>query len=147
MYSMLRHSHSGLRWIVLILLITAIFTSFSKMSKGEASFSDGVKKIFLFNSIAFHIQTLIGLVLYFVSPKVQLVDGMMGDTALRFFGVEHISMMLIAAVLITIGYSKGKRQAAPGKYKTLFWFNLIGLILVLASIPWPFRVGLGGSWF
>ena len=71
----------------------------------------------------------------------------MGDTAMRFFAVEHISMMLIAAVLITIGYSKGKRQAAPAKYKTLFWFNLIGLVLVLASIPWPFRAGLGGGWF
>lgn len=147
MYNMLHHSHSGLRWIVLILLVLAIVTAFSKMSKGDTSFTDGVKKIFLFNLIAFHIQTVIGLVLYFISPKVQFVEGMMGDSTLRFFAVEHITMMLLAAILITIGYSKGKRQAAPSKYKTLFWYNLIGLVLVLASIPWPFRSGLNGGWF
>jgi len=143
---MLRHSHSGLRWVALVLLIAAIAIAFNKMSKKDDE-DKGIEKIFLFNLIAFHIQTVIGLILYFISPKVQFVEGMMGDSALRFFGVEHITMMLLAAVLITIGYSKGKRQAPPARHKTLFRFNLIGLILVLLSIPWPFRAGLGGGWF
>ncbi len=144
MYSMLKHSHSGLRWIVLALLIAAIVAAYQKMSKKDTT---EAKQPFLFNLIAVHVQTLIGLVLYFISPKVQHVEGMMQSAVLRFYGMEHILMMIIAAVLVTIGYSKGKRQPAPQRYKTLFIFNLIALIIILAAIPWPFRAELGGSWF
>lgn len=144
MYNILKHSHSGLRWVVLALLLAAIFTAYKKMSAKD---TDSVKQPFLFNLIAVHIQTVIGLILYFISPKVQFVEGMMKAAELRFYGVEHISMMLIAAVLVTIGYSKGKKQEAPKKYKTLLIFNIIALIIILAAIPWPFRAGLGGAWF
>lgn len=141
---MLKHSHSGLRWIVLALLIAAIFTAYKKWSAKD---TNETKQPFLFNLIAVHIQTVIGLILYFISPKVQHVEGMMGNAVLRFYGMEHILMMIIAAVLVTIGYSKGKRQAAPQRYKTLMTYNLIALIIILAAIPWPFREMLGGSWF
>jgi hypothetical protein len=56
--------------------------------------------------------------------------------------------MLIAVVLITIGYSKSKRaNTAVEKFKPIKIFYLIGLIIILASIPWPFRANLGGAWF
>ncbi len=143
MYNILKHAHSGLRWIVLALLIAAIIVAFKKMSNKD---TDHQKQPFLFNLIGIHIQTLIGLILYFISPKVSFAEGFMKVSELRFYAVEHISMMIIAAIIITIGYSKGKRQDAPQRYKTLFIFNLIGLIIILASIPWPFR-GLGAGWF
>ncbi len=146
MYNMLQHMHSGLRWIVLLLLVMAVFSAFSKMKQNKTAYTSGDKKLFFYNLIGAHIQTLIGLILYFISPKVQFGEGMMKVTELRFFAVEHISLMLIAIILITIGYSKSKKQEAPGKYKTLFIFNLIALILILISIPWPFR-GLGTGWF
>lgn len=144
MYNMLKHSHSGLRWIVLALLIAAIVVAYKKMSNKD---TDHAKQPFLFNLIGVHVQTVIGLILYFISPKVQHVAGMMKSAELRFYGMEHILMMIIAAVIVTIGYSKGKRQEAPQRYKTLFIFNLIALLIILAAIPWPFRAGLGGSWF
>lgn len=144
MYNILKHAHSGLRWVVLALLIAAIFTAYQKMSNKD---TDSAKQPFLFNLIGVHIQTVIGLILYFMSPKVQFVEGMMKISELRFYAVEHISMMIIAAILVTIGYSKAKRQDAPKKYKTLLIFNIIALIVILAAIPWPFRAGLGGSWF
>lgn len=143
MYNALRHAHSGLRWVVLALLIAAIVVAYQKMSKKDTSVA---KQPFLFNLIGIHVQTLLGLVLYFISPKVSFAEGFMKVTELRFFAVEHIAMMIIAAIVITIGYSKGKRQAAPKRYKTLFIFNLIGLVIIIASIPWPFR-GLGAGWF
>ena len=71
----------------------------------------------------------------------------MGNSVLRFYTVEHITMMLIAIVLITMGYSKAKRQTEQARgHKTIFTFYLIGLVLILVSIPWPFR-GLGAAWF
>ena len=143
MYNALRHAHSGLRWVVLALLIAAIVVAYQKMSRKD---TDAAKQPFLFNLIGVHVMSLLGLVLYFNSPKVSFTEGFMKVSELRFYAVEHISMMIIAAIVITIGYSKGKRQEAPKRYKTLFIFNLIGLIIILASIPWPFR-GLGAGWF
>lgn len=145
MYNGLLHAHSGLRWIVLILLLAAIFNAFSKKKSGVWTAKD--KKLSMFAMVFTHIQFLIGLVLYFKSPKVNFMEGFMKDDVLRFFAVEHISMMIIAIALITIGHSKSKKAVTDAKkFGAIATFYLIGLILILASIPWPFR-NLGGSWF
>lgn len=145
MYNMLVRSHSGLRYLVLFFLLAAIFTAWQSWSKKEA-YPQG--KMPLLGLIFTHIQLLLGLALYFISPKVQHVSGVMKDTMLRFYTVEHISLMLIAIVLITMGYSKAKRKAPAAEgHKTLFTYYLIGLILILVSIPWPFREALGAAWY
>lgn len=145
MYDILRHAHSGLRWLVLIALIFAIVNAFSK--KGKSAFTAGDKKTALIALIFTHLQFVVGLVLYFVSPKVVFDGAAMKDSVLRFYLVEHMSLMLVAIALITIGYSKAKRLTDDSKkFGKIAWFYLIGLILMLISIPWPFR-NLGGSWF
>jgi len=147
MYDILRHSHSGLRWVVLALLVAAIFKNFLKW-QSKAPFADGDRKLNLFAMTAAHIQLLLGIVLYFVSPKVQFSDVTMKDSMVRFFTVEHNLMMVIAIALITIGYSKSKKATDDvRKFKLAFIYFLIGLLLVLAGIPWPFRENLGGAWF
>lgn len=146
MYNGLVHAHSGLRWIVLVMLILAIFNAFKKKSSG-VEWTDKDKKITLFAMIFTHIQLLIGLVLYFQSPLVQFSEGFMKNPVYRFYSVEHITTMLIAIVLITMGYSKSKRaQESVKKFKMVSTFYLVGLILMLAGIPWPFRE-LGAGWF
>lgn len=129
-------AHSGLRYVVLALLLAAIYTAFTKKSETNASYS----KVYLWALIATHTQILIGLALYFMSPKVDF--SMMSDKVFRFFTAEHITGMLIAAVLITIGH----RQAKNLNHAKVLMYYGIGLIIILASIPWPFR-NLGGSWF
>jgi len=143
MYNILKHAHSGLRWLVLIALIAAIFNAF----KNSNTFTDKDKKINLVALILTHTQLIIGLVLYFISDMVQFSSGTMSNKILRFYTVEHISLMLIAIALITVGYSKSKRAADDAKkFKSIRVFYLIGLILILISIPWPFR-DLGAGWF
>lgn len=144
MYDILRHTHSGLRWIVLLLLIMSIFSAYRHWERRNVHKN---KQPFLFNLIAIHVQTLVGLVLYFISPKVIHSAEMMKSTVLRFYGVEHIIMMIIAAIVITIGYSKAKRQTDPNSYKTLLIYNIVALVIILIAIPWPFREALGGAWF
>ena len=69
---------------------------------------------------------------------------MMKTTLLRFFTMEHLVMMLLAITLITMGYSGAKRMSdSKRQHKRIFTFFLIALILILASIPWPFRTALG----
>lgn len=143
MYTGLVHLHSGLRWIALILIIIAIVNAATKMN-GQRDFTDKDKRWNLLALIGVHIQLVLGLVLYVMSPKVSFVSGMMKDAQLRFFTVEHIAMMLIGIILITIGYSRSKRQTEAGpKFKTTFWFYLIGLVLILSRIPWPGTYGAG----
>lgn len=94
----------------------------------------------LFTLIAAHLQLVFGLALYFVSPITQAAfksDEIMSNATYRFYAVEHISIMLIAIVVITIGYSKSKRQTDDSKkFKTLSLFYAIGLVLALSRIPW-----------
>ena len=149
MENILIPAHSGWRWIVLILLIAAVV----KMNigwKGKKNFTAGDKKLAMFAMIAYHIQFLVGWILYIVnfSSKVKFFGGMMADKMYRFFTVEHSLMMTAAMVLITIGYSKSKKaHNDTTKFKRLAVYYTIALVLVLASIPWPFREALGGKWF
>jgi L-asparagine transporter-like permease len=146
MYNILTHAHSGLRWLVLLFLVWAIINAGRKMGS-QATYGANDKKVGLFALIFTHVQLILGLILYFISPKVQFSSATMSDSLLRFYTVEHISLMLIAIVLITMGYSKAKKKAEDSqKFKTTFWYYLIGLVLILVSIPWPFR-GLGAGWF
>ena len=139
------HAHSGLRWIVLILLLVSIFNAFSKKKTGI--YSEGDRKLALFTMIFTHVQLLIGFVLYFMSPRVIFSGESMGNDVLRFYLLEHGLLMLVAIALITIGHSKSKKAAdGAAKFKAIARFYLIALILILAAIPWPFR-DLGGSWF
>lgn len=142
----LRHAHSGLRWFVLIALILAIINAIGK-TNGLKPFTDKDKKLGLFALIFTHLQFVIGLLLYFMSPKVVFAAASMKSDVLRFFLVEHALLMLIAVVLITIGYSRAKRAATDAKkFKSILIFYLIGLILILVGIPWPF-IDYGAAWF
>lgn len=146
MYQILQSAHSGLRWVVLVLLLAAVVFSLIKWL-GDKPFSTTHRKLAMFGMISTHIQFLLGLVLWFISPKVNFSMSAMKDAASRFFLVEHTLGMLIAIVLITIGYSKAKRQLPEASSKTIFWFYAIALFIIIGSIPWPFRAELGGSWF
>jgi hypothetical protein len=144
MYPGLVHAHSGLRWIALILLVVAVVTAISKW-QGRSGYTDGNRKLYLFTLISVHTQLLIGLLLFFISPKVDF--SMMSEKIYRFYTAEHTAGMLIAIVLITIGYSKSKRaDDGVTKQRLISIFYGIGLLLILASIPWPFRIP-GAGWF
>ncbi len=94
-----------------------------------------------------HFQLLIGIALYFTSPKVVFSASSMKDAVLRFFLVEHPAMMILAIILITIGYVKAnKAEDDLKKSRLLMIFFTSALILILAAIPWPF-LNYGGKWF
>lgn len=146
MYPILVHLHSGFRWVLLITLVLALIQVAGKLS-GNHSFTDKDKKMPLFAFISCHIQLLVGIILYLISPKVVFSAEAMKNAMSRFFLVEHTTTMLLAIVIISVGYILAKKAAPEKKaFKLIFWTYLIGLILILASIPWPF-MGYGTSWF
>ena len=150
MYNALQHAHSSLRWVVLILLLTAVVVAIRRFTARD-TYTDGNRKLYLFALIAAHLQLTGGLLLYLLpvsaggSPKVNLDLAM--DKFYRFYTVEHITTMLIAVTLITVGYSRHKRAVdAVSKHRTTALFYGLGLLLILLAIPWPFRVP-GAGWF
>lgn len=146
MYNGLLHAHSGLRWIVLILLVLAVINAISGWL-GNKQFNPGSKKLNTYTFMGINLQFLVGLILYFVSPKVIFASDTMSNTVLRFYTVEHITLMIIAIAVISIGYSRAKKAATDlAKHKTTAIMFGIGLLLILVAIPWPFR-GFGTGWF
>lgn len=151
MFDVLRSSHSGLRWIVLGLLITAIFGAAANLKSGK--YEKSSKMINLFTMIVIHLQVTLGIILAFFSQKISYGQNWMseknafGVAEHRFFGMEHILLMVIAAVLITIGRKKAEKAEDPNrKHKlVLVWYSIV-LLIILAGIPWPFR-GLAQGWF
>ncbi|MDQ3016768.1 MAG: cytochrome B [Bacteroidota bacterium] len=142
MYEGLIHAHSILRWVVLLLIILTIFSAIGGLS-GNKVLTASDKKLSFFALLSTHLQAVLGLVLYFLSPKVQFSDSTMGNSMLRFFTMEHTVMMLIAIILVTLG----NRWAKQGNARKVFWYYFIALLIILAAIPWPFREMLGSHWF
>lgn len=148
MYTGLLYLHSFLRWVILLLLVISILMSLAGMT-GKKPFSTGQKKIGLFLLISAHIELLVGLYQWIFGPwGVKRLGDIGTDRVARFYGVEHITMMIIAIVLITIGRGVSKKNIADAaKQKRTFWFFLLALVIILASIPWPFRAGIARPWF
>lgn len=140
------HLHSLLRWFALLCIIISIFTSLRGMTQNRI-FGKEANRWSLLTLIMFHLQLLIGLVLYFAQGWYTQV-GNMSDKIVRFFAVEHMAGMVIAIALVTIGrVSIKKVPSYKAKHKRIFWFFLIALIITIASIPWPFREGIARPWF
>ena len=146
MYTTLQFLHSYWAYLVLLIVTLATFNALmGYFAKKEYSPKDF--RISLFALIVSHLQLLLGLALYFVSPlgMKSISDNGMGavmkDSALRLNVVEHPMMMILMVVFITIGYSKHKKKlVSTPKFKMLAIFYTIALILMLSRIPW-------NSWF
>ena len=136
-------AHSGLRWIALLLLLLAIISAFT-----AKNYEKKHRLVNLFTMITFHTQLVLGIILYFLSDKVQFTEGWMKQAMYRFYGMEHLTGMLLAIIAITIGHSKSKKAAdAASKFNAIKLWYVLALILVVAFIPWPFRTELGAGWF
>ena len=140
MYNFIQKFHSGWAYLALLILVIAVVNSLIGMSsKKEFTLKD--RKIALFALIAIHIQFLVGIILYFVSPNgLQMIKavGMGGlTTESRLLALEHPLINIIAITLITIGWSKHKKLlTGESKFKTFAIFYGLALVLILSRIPW-----------
>jgi hypothetical protein len=141
MYSLLKNIHSYWAYLVLLVLILGILNAIGGKIKGK-DFESKDLRLSLFGLIFSHIQLLIGLILYFVSPWFDQwsdlgVGGVMKDAQARLYLVEHPITNILAIVLITMGWSLHKRQSDPGKkFLRIALFYGFGLLLLLSRIPW-----------
>ena len=147
----LTHLHSSFRYVVLLLLVLAIIDAVISIA-GDKTYRKQSKMLALFALIFSHIQLLMGSVLYFLGNRgafASLLEGAstMSNPEARFFAVEHMLAMIVAIALITVGYSRSKKQEVDKKkYASILMFYSIALLLIFVMIPWPFMKDFG-RWF
>jgi len=140
MYEIIKSAHSGWAYLLLLVLlvatINAIIGFFGKKEFGNKDFS-----LALVGLIVTHIQLLLGLALWALSPYSSTLftntSEVMKTPELRLLALEHPLMMIIAVALLTIGYSKHKKKiTSHGKFKMLSIFYTLAFLVVLSRVPW-----------
>ena len=137
----LQNVHSYLAYVVLLVLILAVFNAIIGLVGNRMFTLQKDFRISLFALILSHIQLILGLLLFFFSTSglkaIQAV-GMGGLNApARLLAVEHPSVNIVAIVLITIGWTRHKKfMEGKKKFKSIALFYGLGLLLILSRIPW-----------
>jgi hypothetical protein len=134
--------HSLLRWAVLLFGVWTLVNALSGVF-GKRNFTTNDNRSNLFFMICCDIQLLIGLILYFSNGwlgRLKDLGSNMKDPYNRFFTMEHMSMMILAWVLVHVGRAAVKKAGTDAaKHKKMLIFFGAAILLILASIPWPFR--------
>ena len=133
--------HSYLAYVVLAMLVVAVVNALTGLSGKRMFTLDRDFRISLFALIISHLQLVVGLVLYFLSPNgLQAINrlGMGGMNAeARLLALEHPLVNIVALVLITIGWSRHKKfMEGDKKFRAISIFYGLGLVLLLSRIPW-----------
>jgi hypothetical protein len=142
MYSTVLIIHSWLRWVVLLLALVAIVRAIAGASAGRPWNATDQRWNKVFVRLV-GVQFLLGLLLYIaLSPftRVAFQDwgAAMRTSGLRFWAVEHILGMVIALGLAEAGLGRVRKTADPvRKHRVALVFNVLALLAMLASIPWP----------
>jgi hypothetical protein len=138
----LLHLHSGLRWLVLlsgfILVGGCVAGKF-----GRLPFRPLGKRLSTVYVSLMDLQFLAGIALSFASPLVcsfwnNPAAGMKSHD-LRFFAVEHTTLMITALVLAHIGSVRSRRAikvSDSSAYGTALKWFAVSLALILMGIPW-----------
>lgn len=151
MYPILLPLHSLLRWLVLASLLIAICRSYYGWL-GRKTYSGADDQLRHITTKIVHLQFIAGVWLYLISPVTSYFISHFNEAVhlreIRFFGLEHSSMMLTGIALISIGSAKAKtKETGLLKYKTqAIWFT-IGLLVILSSVPWAFSPLVHRPWF
>ncbi len=148
----LNHIHNVMRWAVLLFGVLTLLSGLRGLN-GRRDFTNGDKRTALYFLIACDVQLLLGLALYYLKGYYRVFSGgamgeVMKNQAMRFWSVEHTTGMLVAIILVHIGYAgtKGNRPHVA-KFRRLFWCTLIALLIIAVTIPWPFRApGVARPW-
>lgn len=142
MYAIFLSIHSWIRWVVLICLVISVIKAYLGL-RGATAFSSIDNALRHWTATAAHIQLVVGIIIYTQSPLVSFfwknLDVAVHDSEILFFGLIHIAFMFLSIVLVTIGSALAKRRNTdPEKFKTVFVWFIIALLLILIAIPWPF---------
>ncbi len=138
MFDVLVAIHNVLRWVVLVAAVAAIGGAWHGVVK-QREWTGGDRLRTVAYVASMHLQLLLGLILYAQSPWVQAAledpGAAMGERTLRFFFVEHISMMILAVVVVQLGSILSKKaDEDAAKHKRAAICFTIGFVLIMGGL-------------
>ncbi|HVC18871.1 MAG TPA: hypothetical protein VNE16_02255 [Vicinamibacterales bacterium] len=142
MYTLVLALHSLIRWAVLGFGILAAVRGLLGWAR-RAPWTGTDERVSFWAVMSMDLQALLGILLYAVlSPLTAAAfhnwSFAMRDAGLRFWAVEHVTMMIAALALLHIARVRIRRTADPvAKHRTAAVLISLSMILVLAGIPWP----------
>lgn len=137
MYVFMLDLHNTLRWAVLIVAVIALVMAWGGVFT-RSTWTKPQQNVGRIFTIVFDLQVLVGVLLYvWLSPLTtgafRNMGDAMGNPQIRFFVAEHIVLMVVAAVLVHIGASRGRKTNAPLQPAI---FYTLAVVATLAAIPW-----------
>jgi hypothetical protein len=141
MYPVLLKIHQILSWLVLLLALFSIYRAWRGILFKKQWFNAD-KKAGMLLALFLDFQVLAGLLLFLVySPVTRMVftdfNKVMEDTAVRFYAVEHVALMLVAMLLVHWGRAKARKaQFAARKHRISAFYYMLAATLILLRIPW-----------
>jgi hypothetical protein len=131
--------HNLIRWAVLLFGVLTVLNALTGTLKKRV-FTESDNKSNLLFMISCDIQLLLGLILFFGNSWMSRMANVKTDVAVRFFAMEHAAMMILAWILVHAGRVAVKKAGTDAaKHKRMLIFFGLALLLILISIPWPFR--------
>ncbi|MDE3154034.1 MAG: hypothetical protein KGN76_02985 [Acidobacteriota bacterium] len=141
-YSLVLGLHSAIRWLVLLFGILAALRGFNGWLRG-LPWTPADERVSFWAVMAMDLQALLGILLYAGLSRVTATafdnwGFAMRDNDLRFWAVEHLTIMILALALLHIARVRIRKAATPEiKHRTAALLVGLSMVLVLIGIPWP----------
>jgi heme A synthase len=138
MYTIVLDLHSWVRWVALAAGFGATISALLDTGDGRRLERWGMAL-----TTAVDLQMLLGLLLYFaLSPftreAMRDFPAAMKSPGLRFFAVEHVTMMIAAVVLVHVGRVLARKAATPAARRTRSFVCFgVATVLMIVGTPWP----------
>lgn len=136
--------HSLMRWLVLLGLCASVVRAFIGWRK-QLAFTRTDDRLRGLTTTIVQLQLLVGIVLYTISPLIKTFWQQFGEAVhvrqLRFFGMEHSLVMVIAVMVLTVGSARVQQvpmQDSQRKFKLMALWFLAALLLIISAVPWWF---------
>lgn len=133
--------HSYYRWLVLIAMLIQLLWIYWQ-HKHKRIFKASDWQLLLGFTLLYNIQLLLGWLLYCSSPISmgfwQDLPANLKNRQLRFFGLEHMSMMTLGILLFNVLTIIAKKKIGSPAFSYL-WKRIIWIyLIILCSVPWSF---------
>ena len=139
-YAPVLFAHSWVRWIVVLLLALVVIRAIT----GRGSWTALDERLHVFGVSALDLQVTLGLWLYVLASPLSRAflanpGGTMPDSVIRFYGLEHVTMMILGLAVVHVGRARSKRESnGDTRRRTVLRWTAVGLLLILSGVPWPF---------
>ncbi|WP_025764590.1 hypothetical protein [Dyadobacter tibetensis] len=142
--------HSFVRWILLLFLIYTTIKAYAGWKSGK-EFSEADRWLGHWTNTFAQVQLTLGILVFVKSALAKYFWANLNEVALdseaTFFGLFHMVGMALAVTVISIAVGSSKRQKEDqAKFKKLFQWFLLAIIIILIFIPWPFSPLASRPW-